>query len=257
MMHQATPPHVTARSKESLIMWSTTRLSEHHRRDRFHWRLTRLGLGLGLYGSSIALMLVAGLGVDSWDVLHQGIASRAGLSFGTVVNLASVGVLIAWIPLRQRPGLGTVANAAIVGLVADLVLRVLTTPGALVGRIGMLALGIVANGVATGLYIGAGLGPGPRDGLMTGLAARSGRSIRSVRTGIELAVLGAGWLLGGPVGIGTLAYAVSIGPLSQYFIARLALGGIDRSAAAGGAPERPGADRSESFKLAPARCGAR
>jgi len=189
-------------------------------------RVTQLGVGLVLYGVSIAAMLSAGLGVDSWDVFHQGLSQRTGISFGWVVNGVSVLLLLAWIPLRQRPGPGTVANALVVGLVADAALTVLPRPEPLPWQLLMLVSGIVTNGVATGLYIGAGLGPGPRDGLMTGLAARTGRSIRLIRTLIELSVLAAGWLLGGPVGLGTLLYAVSIGPIAQISIARFSQPGV-------------------------------
>lgn len=199
--------HETVRARRT---WGTPR------------RVTQLGAGLVLYGISIATMLSAGLGVDSWDVFHQGLSQRTGVSFGWVVNGVSVLVLLAWIPLRQRPGPGTVANALVVGLVADAALAVLPRPEPLAWQLLMLVAGIIANGIATGLYIGAGLGPGPRDGLMTGLAARTGRSIRLVRTLIELSVLAAGWLLGGPVGLGTLLYAVSIGPIAQVSIARFA-----------------------------------
>lgn len=188
-------------------------------------RLNQLGFGLILYGVSLALMLDAGLGVDSWDVLHQGFAGRIGLSFGWVVNAVSLAVLAMWIPLRQRPGLGTVANALVVGLVADATLAVLPEPQNIAWQFPMLVAGIAANGLATGLYIGAGLGPGPRDGLMTGLAARTGRSIRLVRTLIEVSVLAAGWFVGGPVGVGTLLYAVSIGPISQTAITRFSITG--------------------------------
>lgn len=184
-------------------------------------RVSRLGGGLVLYGASIALMISAGLGVDSWDVLHQGVADTIGISLGWVINAVSVVVLLLWIPLRERPGVGTVANALVVGVVADLVLRVLETPELLAAQLAMLVAGIVLNGAATGLYIGAGMGPGPRDGLMTGLAHRTGRSIRAVRTSLELIVLAAGWLLGGPVGLGTVLYAVAIGPLVQFFLDRL------------------------------------
>lgn len=190
------------------------------RSDRYQRRLLRLLAGLVLFGASIAAMLTAGLGVDSWDVFHQGLADRTGISFGWVVSGVSIGVLLGWIPLRERPGIGTIANALTVGIVADLTLRLISAPDQLLGRVGLLGVGIVANGAATGLYIGAGLGPGPRDGLMTGLAARTGASIRTVRTAIELTVLAAGWLLGGPIGIGTLAYALTIGPLTQFFLTR-------------------------------------
>jgi uncharacterized membrane protein YczE len=195
--------------------------------QRIARRHAQLGAGLVLYGVSIALMLSAGLGVDSWDVLHQGAAQRTGISFGWVVIATSLLVLLLWIPLRQRPGVGTVANAFVVGLVADATLAFLPRPQLLGLQLLVLVGGIVANGAATGLYIGAGLGPGPRDGLMTGLAARSGRSIRLIRTMIELAVLAAGWLLGGPIGIGTVLYAVTIGPLAQQFIATFSLGTSD------------------------------
>jgi uncharacterized membrane protein YczE len=183
-------------------------------------RLIRLYAGLVLFGLSVALMVAARLGLDPWDVLHQGLASRTGLPFGWIVNGAAVLVLLLWIPLRQRPGIGTISNVIVVGLVIDAALPLLHQPQSTVVRAAFLAAGILANGVATGLYIGAGLGPGPRDGLMTGLAAR-GHPIRVVRTCIELAVLGAGWLLGGTVGIGTLLYAVSIGPLAHYLIPKL------------------------------------
>lgn len=186
-------------------------------------RLARLGSGLILYGISIALLVRAGLGVDSWDVLHQGLARSTGLPFGWTVTGVSVLVLLLWVPLRQRPGLGTLANALVVGFVADLALDVLEPARGLAAQLVVLGLGILVNGVATGLYIGAGLGPGPRDGLMTGLAAHTGRSIRLVRTFIEVTVLAAGWMLGGQVGLGTVLYAGSIGPLSQYFIAHLSV----------------------------------
>jgi len=186
-------------------------------------QLTQLGAGLLLYGVSIALMLASGLGVDPWDVFHQGLSQRTGISFGSVVIGISLLVLLVWIPLRQRPGLGTVANALLVGLVADATLAVLPRPEMLSWQLLMLTTGIVANGIATGLYIGAGLGPGPRDGLMTGIAARTGRSIRLVRTIIELSVLATGWVLGGPVGVGTLLYAISIGPIVQISIARFSI----------------------------------
>jgi len=186
-------------------------------------RVAQLGTGLVLYGISIALMLSGGLGVDSWDVLHQGLAQRTGISVGLLINAVSLVVLVAWIPLRQRPGVGTVANALMVGVVADAALAVVPQPSSFPWQLLMLLAGIAMNGLATGLYIGAGLGPGPRDGLMTGLAARTGLSIRLVRTLIELMVLGAGWGLGGPIGLGTLLYAISIGPISQVTIQLFAI----------------------------------
>jgi uncharacterized membrane protein YczE len=182
-------------------------------------RLLQLYLGLVLFGVSIALMVQAGLGLDPWDVFHQGLAKRSGLPLGQVVIGVSVLVLVLWFPLRQRPGIGTFSNVVVVGLALDACLTVLPEPRSVGLRSGFLVAGILANGVATGLYIGAGLGPGPRDGLMTGLAAR-GHSIRLARTVIELSVLAAGWLLGGTVGVGTVLYAVSIGPLAQLLIPR-------------------------------------
>lgn len=184
-------------------------------------RLVQLFLGLALYGTSIAMMLRSVLGLNPWDVLHDGLAQRTGLSFGTVVIVVGAGLLVAWVPLRQWPGLGTVANAVVVGLVADAALAVLAEPDAMVARIGLLVGGIVLNGLATAMYIGSQLGPGPRDGLMTGLSRRTDLSIRLVRVGLELTVLAIGWLLGGVVGIGTVAYALAIGPLVQLFLSWL------------------------------------
>jgi uncharacterized membrane protein YczE len=183
-------------------------------------QLIRLHIGLALFGLSIALMVRANLGLDSWDVLHQGIAHRTGLPMGWVINGVGALVLLLWLPLRQRPGYGTVANVVLVGLVTQGCLQVLPTIDALLWRWPMLIGSIVMNAVATGLYVGAGLGPGPRDGLMTGLAAR-GFSIRVARTAIEIGVLVTGWLLGGSVGVGTVLFAVSIGPLVHYFLPKL------------------------------------
>ncbi|HTF11357.1 MAG TPA: hypothetical protein VK659_24595 [Asanoa sp.] len=185
-------------------------------------RLLRLFAGLVLFGVSLALMVRADVGLGPWDVFHQGVAQRIGLSIGLVVNLTAIVVLLLWIPLRQRPGIGTVANVVVVGLVTDGTLWLLPDLDALTPRIALLVAGILVNAVATGLYVGAGLGPGPRDGLMTGLAAR-GYSIRLVRTLIELTVLVIGALLGGSVGVGTIAYALAIGPLVGVFLPRLTM----------------------------------
>jgi len=171
-----------------------------------------------LYGVSMALMVRARLGLDPWDVFHQGVAKHTGLSFGTIVIITGALVLLLWIPLRQRPGIGTVSNVVVIGLAVDAALWLLPAPSPLWARWVLLAVGIVGNGIATGMYIGARLGPGPRDGLMTGFAARSGRSIRLVRTGIEVTVLAVGFVLGGTIGIATVLYALSIGPLTQLFL---------------------------------------
>ena len=178
-------------------------------------RLSMLAAGLVLYGFSDALLVRAGLGLDPWDVLHQGLARTLGGGVGTWSIVAGALVLLGWLPLRQRPGLGTVANVITIGTVLDLSVWLLPAPHALWLRIGLLVAGVGLNGLATGLYISAGLGPGPRDGLMTGLAGPR-RSIRLVRTSIEATVLVAGWLLGGDVGYGTLLYALAIGPLAQF-----------------------------------------
>ncbi|MCM2429637.1 membrane protein YczE [Streptomyces sp. RKAG337] len=181
-------------------------------------RIVHLYAGLVLYGASDGLLVGAGLGLDPWDVFHQGISDHSGLSIGMVSIVVGAAVLLLWWPLRQRPGLGTVSNVFIVGLAMDGTLRLLPEVHALGVRIPLLVAAIVLNGVATGLYITARFGPGPRDGLMTGLHRRTGRSIRLVRTGIELTVLAVGFLLGGSVGVGTVLYAVAIGPLAQYFL---------------------------------------
>jgi uncharacterized membrane protein YczE len=180
-------------------------------------RLTQLFAGLVLYGVSDSMLLLAGLGVDPWDVLHQGLARRTGVPTGTWAIIVGAAVLLLWIPLRQRPGLGTLCNVVLVGAVIDGVLATVTPPQSLPVRAVVMVSGVALNGVATGLYIGAGLGPGPRDGLMTGYAAR-GHSLRLVRTCIEVTVLLAGWLLGGTVGVGTVVYAACIGPLAHVFV---------------------------------------
>ncbi len=191
---------------------------EQLRAGRLALRLPLLLVGLFLYGASMALVLRSVLGLIPWDVLHVGLQRHVPLSFGTVVILVSVLVLLLWVPLRQKPGLGTVCNALLIGPSADLVLALVpetTAPG---WRILMLLAGVVLNGAATGMYIGSQFGPGPRDGLMTGLARVTGRSIRLVRTALEVGVVAVGWLLGGVVGLGTLLYAVAIGPLTQLFL---------------------------------------
>ena len=180
-------------------------------------RLIQLFTGLVLYGVSDSMLLLAGLGVDPWDVLHQGLARRTGVPTGTWAIIVGAAVLLLWIPLRQRPGLGTLCNVVLIGAVIDGVLATVTPPHSLAVRAAVMVSGVALNGVATGLYVGAGLGPGPRDGLMTGYAAR-GHSLRLVRTCIEVTVLLVGWLLGGTVGVGTLLYAACIGPLAHVFV---------------------------------------
>ena len=180
-------------------------------------RLTQLFAGLVLYGVSDSMLLLAGLGVDPWDVLHQGLARRTDVPTGTWAIIVGAAVLLLWIPLRQRPGFGTLCNVVLIGAVIDGVLAAVTPPHSLAVRAAVMVSGVALNGVATGLYIGAGFGPGSRDGLMTGYAAR-GHSLRLVRTCIEVTVLLAGWLLGGNVGVGTVLYAACIGPLAHVFV---------------------------------------
>jgi uncharacterized membrane protein YczE len=191
--------------------------------DRRPRRFGQLFIGLLLYGFSMAVMVRAGMGLDPWDVLHQGLADRLPFSFGITIVLVSLVVLLLWIPLRQRPGFGTLANAVVIGLATDASLAVLpAAPNVTVGIIAMLA-SVPLNALAGALYIGAGLGPGPRDGLMTGLVARGVGRVMVVRTGLEGSVLLGGWLLGGPVGIGTVVYALGIGPLLQPLMPRFAV----------------------------------
>ena len=191
------------------------------RAGRMPERLLRLGIGLWLYGLSVALMIRGAIGASPWDVFHQGMALHVPISFGVVMILVSVAVLLAWIPLRQMPGLGTLANTLLIGPFADLNLALIATPESLALRVVFMLAGVLVCAFATGLYIGAQLGPGPRDGLMTGLARRTGRSIRLVRTLIEISVLLAGVLLGGVFGIGTIVFALGVGPVTQFFLRRL------------------------------------
>jgi len=192
------------------------------RGERLPRRLVHLIVGLVLFGIGIGLMLQSDLGVPPWDVLHQGLARRIGLTVGVWSIIVSMVVLGLWLPLRERYGLGTLLNAVIIGVVLDVTAVVLPEANSSGVAWVMLIGGVVLIGIASGLYIGADLGPGPRDGLMTGIARR-GPSIRLTRAMIEITVLTAGWILGGTLGIGTLIFALGIGPLVQYFLPRLSL----------------------------------
>ncbi|GAA3824015.1 membrane protein [Sphaerisporangium flaviroseum] len=185
--------------------------------ESFPSRLLRLYAGLALYGAGVGVQVESRLGNNPWDVFHQGLAVRTGWSIGTWIILVGAIVMVFWIPLRQRPGVGTLSNIIFLGLFVDLTIWLAPTPDALVVRWIYLLAAVVFVAAATGLYLGAGMGPGPRDGLMTGLH-RLGLSIRTARTLIELTVLAAGWLLGGTVGVGTIVFAIAIGPLTQYFM---------------------------------------
>ncbi|MCH0542204.1 hypothetical protein I3F58_22165 [Streptomyces sp. MUM 203J] len=190
-------------------------------------RLFQLYAGLVLYGVSSALMVRSGLGLDPWNVLHEGLAEHTGLSIGTVLIIVGALVMLAWIPLRQRPGLGTVSNVLVIGVAMDAALAVLPDARGLPLQAVTMTSGIVLNGAATGLYIAARFGPGPRDGLMTGLHRVTGRSIRLVRTCVEVALVVTGFLLGGSLGVGTVLYALAIGPLAQVFLRLFAVPGPD------------------------------
>ncbi|MEV6123587.1 hypothetical protein AB0M23_24245 [Streptomyces sp. NPDC052077] len=202
-----------------------------HRHRHLARRLIQLYGGLVLYGASSALLVRSGLGLEPWNVLHQGLSRHTGLSMGLVVTLTGALVLLLWIPLRQRPGLGTVSNVLVIGAAMDATLAVVPDARAMAARIAFMVAGTVLNGVATGLYIAARFGPGPRDGLMTGLNARTGLSVRLVRTVLEVTVVVSGFLLGGTIGMGTVLYAVAIGPLAQVFLRVFAV-----PAASGGTP---------------------
>lgn len=200
-------------------------------------RWSQLLLGLFLYGVAIALMIRADLGLDPWTVLAQGIEVQTGWSIGLVVVLIGLGVLLLWIPIRQRPGIGTVLNVLLIGPAMDLALLVLETPDELWGSILMFTGGLSLLAIATGLYIGARFGPGPRDGLMTGAHARFGWPIWKVRTGVEVSVLAIGWLLGGTVGLGTLAFALLVGPMVGVTLPRLRVPEPASDRAGAGRPE--------------------
>ena len=191
---------------------------EQLRAGRLTRRLVQLVAGLVLYGFTMAVMIRADLGLDPWDVFHQGAALHLPLTFGQVVIVVGALVLLLWIPLRQMPGLGTVLNVIIVGLAADAGLAVVQRPDDLWLRVVMMVASVIGNGLAGALYIGAHLGPGPRDGLWLGLVRRTGHSVRILRTGIEVTVLIVGYVLGGTVGVGTVFYALAIGPTVQFFL---------------------------------------
>lgn len=191
------------------------------RAGRLPRRLVQLLAGLALYGISMALVLRATLGQIPWDVLHVGVAQHLPVTFGTTVILVSLLVLLFWIPLRQRPGLGTIGNALLIGPAADLTLALVPEPEHLGVRLPLLFGAVFLNGLASAMYIGAQFGPGARDGLMTGLSRRTGLSLRLVRTALEVSVVVVGWFLGGTIGLGTVLYALAIGPLTQGMLPRL------------------------------------
>ncbi len=200
----------------------------------FSERLARCVIGLAGFGLGISMIVVADLGLAPWDIFHQGVADKLGISIGWVIVMTGVLLMLVWIPLHQRPGLGTILNATEIGLVVNLTLPLLPEPDHLVPRAALLIGGLLAMGIGSGLYIGAGLGAGPRDGIMLGLAAR-GVSVRTARTGVEVLVTGLGVLLGGTIGIGTIAFALGIGPLVQLFLPMFDVRGDVETAMAGDA----------------------
>jgi uncharacterized membrane protein YczE len=204
------------------------------RRAELWPRLARLMVGLVLFGFGLALMVIAELGLSPWDVFHQGISERTGIPIGTVVIITGLLLLVTWIPLREKIGIGTIANAIVIGVVLDLALLVLPESiDLLAARWLAMLTGILIVAIGSGLYIGAGLGPGPRDGLMTGLGRITGYPIGLVRAVLEIGVLIVGWLLGGTVGAGTLVFAFGIGPMVQFFLSRLELAPVVKESGAG------------------------
>jgi uncharacterized membrane protein YczE len=217
---QANPGHTGAVSTTTAprIVLSDLGPVAQLRAGRMGRRLVQLYAGLLLYGLSIALMVRSGLGLAPWDVLHSGLTHWFPIDIGQALVIVSFVVMIGWIPLREMPGIGTISNAVVIGLSADAFLALMPTTSDLGVRGTLLVAGVLLNGLATASYIGAQLGRGPRDGLMTGLARRTGHSLRLVRTVMELTVVAIGLLLGGVAGLGTIVYAVAIGPLSQALL---------------------------------------
>ncbi|RYB96172.1 hypothetical protein EUA06_00885 [Nocardioides glacieisoli] len=213
-MSSTTPCDVTATRPALTDLGPVAQL----RAGRLARRLPQLYVGLFLYGVSLAMMVRGALGLAPWDVLHSGFIRHVPMTLGQAVVLLSFVVLVLWIPLREMPGLGTISNALVVGFSADLTLAVLDRPDAIAARIALMIGGVALCGLASALYIGAQLGRGPRDGLMTGLSRRTGLSLRLVRTGLEVAVVVIGLLLGGVLGLGTVVYALAIGPLTQLML---------------------------------------
>lgn len=191
------------------------------RAGRLTFRVVQLMIGLCLYGFTMAMLVQSTLGLDPWDVFHQGLANHVPLSFGQVVIVVGAAVLVLWIPLKQSPGLGTILNVIVIGLAADVGISMISRPDDLWLRVALLVGGIVGNGLAGALYIGSHLGPGPRDGLWLGLVRKTGLSVRLLRTSVEVTALVIGFFLGGTVGVGTVLYALSIGPIVQFFLPRV------------------------------------
>lgn len=219
----STAQRLVGRERTAAMFAAMSRLFAIPPRSEVLRRLPQLVVGLVLCGVAFGLTVQAGLGLDPWDVLHQGISDRIDMSIGNVSVLVGLVVLVGWIPLRERIGIGTILNTLIIGLTMDVVAKVVPVAETTVSQWVTLVAGLAIAGPGVGLYIGARLGPGPRDGIMTGVA-QFGPSIRAVRTAIEVAALGLGWLMGGTVGIGTVLFAVTIGPNVQFWLDRCDLG---------------------------------
>lgn len=207
-------------------------------RERFVERLVRCVAGLAMFGIGIAFFVVSDIGVPPWDVFHQGVSGRTDLAIGTVIVIVGFGVLLLWIPFRLRPGIGTVLNAVQIGIVENIVEPLLPSPSNIVVQVLFVAIGLLSIAVGSGLYIGAELGPGPRDGLMVGLNARYGISVRLARTAVEVTVLTVGIVLGGTVGFGTIVFALGIGPLVQVTLGAFAMSPAQLAAAEAEASEQ-------------------
>ena len=214
------PLHVTPDLAPAPVLLDLGPLAQL-RAGRLVERLVRLFVGLVLYGASLAMMVRGDLGLAPWDVLHSGLIRHVPLSLGQAVVVTSFAVLLLWVPLREKPGLGTIANALVVGVSADATLALLDAPSPVVARVALMVGGVLLCGFASALYIGAQLGRGPRDGLMTGIARRTGWSLRLVRTGLEVVVVLIGLVLGGVLGLGTVLYALAIGPVTQLLLPHL------------------------------------
>ena len=214
------PLHVTPDLAPAPVLLDLGPLAQL-RAGRLLERLVRLFVGLVLYGASLAMMVRGDLGLAPWDVLHSGLIRHVPLSLGQAVVVTSFAVLLLWVPLREKPGLGTIANALVVGVSADATLALLDAPSPVVARVALMVGGVLLCGFASALYIGAQLGRGPRDGLMTGIARRTGWSLRLVRTGLEIVVVLIGLVLGGVLGLGTVLYALAIGPVTQLLLPHL------------------------------------
>ena len=225
--------------RQDLPPLTYVRFGEHPLR-----RVPQLFAGLSLYGFSMAVMVRAALGLSPWSVLNVGLEKHISLSFGTLTAVVGVVVLLLWIPLKQKPRFGTAANIVVLAFSSDLGLAVIPEGLGLPDRVGLLVAGVLLNGLSVAVYVGARFGPGPRDGLMTGASALTGRSIRAVRTFIEVAVLAVGWLLGGGVGLGTVLYALAVGPVTQFFLPRFAYASIS---------ERTGPQATALYRRAPSR----